>query len=191
MFQSAQRIFVVFFLSVPLVDAALLPNPTNVSLDGNILTWDRVDDSTGYNIYLNFRYFDTVRDSTQYGVTQPGRYWVVAFDDNGNFGQTYGRELAVEYSGSGDNISVTENYYTSIVQTTCLDVGPGESCIANCGSVSTHTNPPKTPRYMSGGGCATSDIVEADAFIGQYTYQCTVPTYSGEVIATAICVNNP
>lgn len=176
-------------LLVPLAKADLLPSPENLAIETGVISWDAVEGATGYNIYYNYRYFDTVKGSTQYNPSQTGLYWVVAFDDNGNFGSQYGEALDVQIEEGADSISVTYNYRTSLVQTTCTDVGPGESCIASCGSTSTHLDPPRYSLYLSGGGCSTSDIVEADVFIGTDTYSCTVPTFSGEVVAQAICIH--
>lgn len=176
-------------LLVPLAKADILPSPENLTYEAGVLSWDAVEEATGYNIYLNYRYFDTVKGSTQYTPGQSGIYWVVAFDDNGNFGRQYGDELNIEVGEGADSVSVTYNYRTSIVQKTCTNVGPGESCIASCSSTRTDLDPPRFTLYLSGGGCATSDIVEADVFIGNQTYSCTVPTFSGEVVAQAICVH--
>ena len=41
--------------------------------------------------------------------------------------------------------------------------------------------------HVTGGACSTSDIVEADALVSRTTYRCTVPIFSGEVTAQAIC----
>ncbi len=189
MIQTIKRLLVVFMLFTPFAQADLLPSPTNLSIEGDVLTWDEVEGATGYNIYLGFGYFDTVKGSTQYKLSQSGSYWVVAFDDAGNYGSQYGNDATVEYAGAGDSVTVNTSFYSSIVQTTCQNVGPGESCVASCTSTSTILEPAKFTRYLSGGGCSTSDIVEADAFIGRFTYQCTVPTFSGEVVAQAICVH--
>ena len=77
-----------------------------------------------------------------------------------------------------------------MVYNTCKDVGPGESCIAHCPSSKDvpWSSGIQYFRYLTGGACSTSDIVEADAFIGPTTYSCTVPTFSGEVVAQAICL---
>lgn len=182
------QILAGLLLLVPLANAETLPSPENLAFDNGVLSWDAVDGATGYNIYFDYRYFDTVKGSTQYEPGQSGSYWVVAFDDDGNFGVTYGDYVDVQVDQGSDNISVTYNYYNAIVQKTCTDVGPGESCIASCTSTETHLDPPEFTMFLSGGGCSTSDIVEADVFISPNTYSCTVPTFSGEVIAQAVCV---
>lgn len=174
-----------------------LPRVTGLSLTGNLLTWDAQEGATGYNIHLNYQYYDTVRGPLQYTVTEPGDYHVISFNDQGDFGVTRNddeigqRHIFVTYTDTNESISYAYNYPTLIVQNTCFDVAPGESCIARCPNeyqpeiaylsrVTTH--------YLSGGACSTSDIVEADAFVGPRTYSCTVPTYSGEVVAQAVCV---
>ncbi len=189
MIKFVRNVLIAFVLSTPFAMADFLPSPENLAIEGNTLVWDGVEGATGYNVYLENRYFDTVKDVERYQLTQPGIYRVVAFDDAGNFGSQHVRGNQVEFAGSGDSVSVTNNFVSSVVQVVCNDVGPGESCTASCASTSTQLSPPRFTSYMSGGACATSDIVEADAFVSQYTYQCTVPTFSGEVIAQAICVH--
>jgi hypothetical protein len=101
---------------------------------------------------------------------------------------------SVEYEGSQTAVSYTFSYPVVLVQKTCNDVGPGESCIAHCPDVydaeyEFYSNS-YSISHLSGGACSTSDIVEADAFIGPRTYSCTVPTFSGEIVAQAVCVLN-
>ena len=189
MINFVRNVLAMFVLSIPFAMADLLPDAENLAIEGDTLVWEGVEGATGYNIYRDYRYFDTVKNKSQYRMTQPGSYWVVAFDDAGNFGSQYGGDRAVDYTGSEDAVSVTYNYSSSVVQVVCDDVGPGESCIASCDSTQTLLSPPVYSSYMSGGACATSDIVEADAFVSNRTYQCTVPTFSGEVVAQAICVH--
>lgn len=185
-----RNVLLMFFIAVPFAVANdLLPDPENVAIEGNTLVWDAVPNATGYNIYLGYSYFDTVKGQTQYTLQQSGSYWVVAFDDAGNYGSQYGGDRQVDYESSSNATSVIARYYASVVQTTCVDVGPGESCIASCDSTATQLDPPRFTRYVSGGACSTSDIVEADAFISDRTYKCTVPTFSGEVVAQAVCVH--
>ena len=179
--------------------AADLPRVTGLTLTGDTLSWDAQDGATGYNIHLDYEYYDTVRGGLQYTVSLPGDYHVISFNDQGDFGVTRNEDeigmqhIFVTYEAEGPNnsISYTYNYATLTVQHTCRDVGPGETCIAACPS-EYQLEAPFGSRvytdYLSGGACSTSDIVEADAFIGPQTYSCTVPTYSGEVVAQAICV---
>jgi len=187
MINFVRNVMLVFVLSTPFAIAEILPSVENISIEGDLLVWDSVEGATGYNIYRNNRYFDTVKGGENYRMTQPGTYWPVAFDGAGNYGSQYSRDNAPEYTGSEDNVSVTYNYSSSVVQVTCLNVGPGESCTASCDSTETLLSPPRYSSFATGGACATSDIVEADAFVSNRTYQCTVPTFSGEVIAQAVC----
>ena len=179
--------------------AADLPRVTGLTLTGDTLSWDAQDGATGYNIHLDYQYYDTVRGALEYTVSLPGDYHVISFNDQGDFGVTRNDDevgepyifVTYEADGSDSSISYTYNYSTLTVQHTCRDVGPGETCIATCPS-EYQLEAPFSSRvytdYLSGGACSTSDIVEADAFIGPQTYSCTVPTYSGEVVAQAICV---
>lgn len=179
------------------VALAELPRVTGLSLEGNQLSWDAQDGATGYNIQLDYDYYDTVRGGTQYTLTEPGKYHVISFNDEGEFGVTRNPDeigqpyIYVEYSGSDsdDTISLDGRYNVLIVTKTCTDVGPGETCIASCpASYETEFGGTNYIEYMSGGACSTSDIVEADAAVSPETYRCTVPTFSGEVTAQAICV---
>lgn len=171
--------------------AEILPDVENVKIEGNQLSWDAQDGATGYNILKDYRYFDTVRDALSYTLTEAGKYRVSAFNDMGEFSDDYG--TTVEFSPEEVDTSITYNagYASVVVLKTCLNVGPGESCIAQCPwqHVQDYGNYTSTNyiAYMSGGACSTSDIVEADAFAGPNSYKCTVPTFSGEVIAQAIC----
>ena len=166
-----------------------LPDVENLQIEGDLLTWDALNEATGYNISLNRRYYDTVRDVTSYRVIESGIYRITPFNDNGEYGSDYG--LSVEYLSDTVDTSVhySFDFSTLIVYKTCTDVGPGESCVARCPtSYTPESFPTIYPRYMSGGACSTSDIVEADAWVGHRSYHCTVPTFSGEVIAQAICI---
>lgn len=181
----------LFSLSIARAD--LLPDVENIQLNGQVLSWAAQDGATGYNILIGYRYYDTVKNGLRYTVTEPGKYTVVAFNDAGDFGSDYTSErLEFDAVTSKESVDYTFLYNVLLVYKTCKDVGPGESCIAYCperyteefSPVSTST---ATIDYMSGGGCSTSDIVEADAFVAHMSYKCTVPTYSGEVVAQAIC----
>lgn len=174
-----------------------LPRVTGLALEGDQLSWDAQEGATGYNIHLNYDYFDTVRGDTSYTVSEPGNYHVISFNDNGEIGVTRNPDeigqpyIFVEYSGSDSDDTVTLNGTSNIliVTKTCTNVGPGESCIARCPSTyETEFGSTRSVAYLSGGACSTSDIVEADAVASPETYRCTVPTFSGEVTAQAICV---
>lgn len=174
-----------------------LPRVTGLTLEGDQLSWDAQDGATGYNIQLNYDYYDTVRGDTRYTVSEPGKYHVISFNDDGEFGVTRNPDeggqpyIHVEYAGSDsdDSISLDGRYNVLIVTKTCKDVGPGETCIASCpSSYEAEYGGTRSVDYLSGGACSTSDIVEADAAVSPETYRCTVPTFSGEVTAQAICV---
>lgn len=172
--------------------ADLLPDVVNIRIEGTTLMWDEQDGATGYNITRDRNYYDTVRDASSYTLNEAGSYTVIAFNDAGDFGSDYLSER-LEYNPTESNASVAYNdqYWALYVYKTCTDVGPGESCVASCPSqYTTQYGNSRYIRYLSGGACSTSDIVEADAFLGPDSYKCTVPTYSGEVVAQAICVMN-
>jgi len=184
--------FIVFFTAISnaFAQTPLLPDVENVRIEGDMLVWDAQDGASGYNVTRNYRYYDTVKNATTYMLTEPGTYRVTPFNDDGYFGSDYG--LTAEYDGSDPDrsVSYSYNFYTLIVYQTCKNVGPGESCIARCPSSYEPDLEYTTtvyPRSITGGACSTSDIVEADAWIGHRSYQCTVPTFSGEVVAQAMC----
>jgi hypothetical protein len=93
------------FVTYTEADTTTLPKVTGLALTGNQLTWDAQDGATGYNIHLDYQYFDTVRGALSYTVTEPGRYHVISFNDNGQFGVTRDPEEGgqpytyVEYNG--------------------------------------------------------------------------------------------
>jgi len=184
-------VFLLFITTVTFAQDPTLADAENVRIEGNTLVWDPVPGATGYNINLRYNYYDTVRDATSFELNEPGGYRVVAFNDSGEYGSDYGTE--VEYAGDETDASIRYSYRypTLIVYKTCVNVGPGESCVATC----PRTYQPEgyySALYVgnvTGGACSTSDIVEADAFIGHRTYKCTVPTFSGEVIAQAACTD--
>lgn len=186
-------VFIFLNLMFSAAHAAILPDVENVRIDGQVLTWDAQEGATGYNIIFEYSYYDTVRGPLSYQLNEPGTYSVIAFNDMDDYGKNHSLER-VEYSADTGTASVDYDlkYRTLLVYKTCQDVGPGESCIALCPSNFTDPLYRNTVRinYMSGGACSTSDIVEADAFISEDAYKCTVPTYSGEVVAQAICVIN-
>lgn len=176
---------------------AELPRVTGLNLEGDLLSWDAQDGATGYNIHLDYDYYDTVRGITEYTVTEQGNYHVISFNDQGEYGVTRNPDeigqpyIFVEYTGSDSDDSITLDPRSSmvIVTKTCTDVAPGETCIARCPqSFETEFGAIRSVEYLSGGACSTSDIVEADAIVSPETYRCTVPTFSGEVTAQAICV---
>ncbi len=169
--------------------ADVLPDVENVRVEGQLLTWDAQDGATGYNIIFEYGYYDTVRDALTYQLNEAGTYSVIAFNDMDDYGKNHSLER-VKYAGESNDASINYDYQyrTLLVYKTCKDVGPGESCIAVCpNSYRTQFNNTVFIDYMSGGACSTSDIIEADAFISADAYKCTVPTYSGEVVAQAIC----
>ncbi|MGQ7848094.1 hypothetical protein ACUNV4_26595 [Granulosicoccus sp. 3-233] len=192
-----RAVIFLFTIAISGVATADLPRVTGLALDDNRLSWDAQEGATGYNIHLDYAYYDTVRGDTQYLVTEPGNYHVISFNDEGEFGVTRNPDeigqpyIFVEYAGSDgdDSVSLDGRYNVLIVTKTCTDVGPGESCIARCPySYETEFGGTRSIDYLSGGACSTSDIVEADAAVSPETYRCTVPTFSGEVTAQAICV---
>jgi|GEM_PF-1108906 len=187
---------ILFLFSFPL-QADSLPRVTGLNLTGDQLSWDAQAGATGYNIHLDYGYFDTIRGGETYTVSQPGRYHVISFNEKGEFGVTRNLDesgqnfdlFSVEFAGGDDSIQYNFSRPILLVYNTCKDVNPGESCIANCPRIYQDENTTKYFRkYMTGGACSTSDIVEADAFAGHDTYSCTVPLYSGEVVAQAICL---
>lgn len=180
-------LFTLVALTCSSVNAAELGSVENVRVEGNQLVWDSLAGATGYNIYYDYDYYDTVKGKEQYTLSDSGVYNVVPFDDAGNFGSQYGDYIDYAADDSAGS-QVTENGYTLTVHKTCTNVGPGESCLAACPNVYEGTYQSHYTKYMSGGACSTSDIVEADAFVSGNTYKCTVPTFSGEVVAQAICV---
>ena len=153
------------------------PSPTDVRIEGSKLVWEPVADAGGYNIYFEFSYLTTVKDRSDFDLQIPGRYQVVAFDQSASlFSIQFGDNTLVTYEG-GDAQSETVGFsFVTVVSATCQNVGPGESCVASCGSTT-----------ATGGACSTSDIVEADAFASTSSYSCTVPTFSGEVTAQVYC----
>lgn len=181
-------LFALIALTCSTVNAAELDGVEGIRTEGNLLLWEPLEGATGYNIYYDYGYYDTVKGKEQYTLSDDGSYNVVAFDDAGNFG-SLNYLSTVDYIGDSDsNTSYTENGYTIIAHKTCTNVGPGESCVAACPTDYEGTYQSYYTKYMSGGACSTSDIVEADAFVSGNTYKCTVPTFSGEVVAQAICV---
>lgn len=155
------------------------PKPSDVRIEGSKLVWEPVPEAGGYNIYWEYSYLTTVKEQTYFDLQLTGKYQVVAFDQSAsNFSTQFGDNIVVEYEG-GVNQSETVSFSAvSVVSTTCQNVGPGESCVASCGNT-----------IATGGACATSDIVEADAFASPSSYACAVPTFSGEVTAQVYCLN--
>jgi len=192
-----KRFLFILLLTVSAhANSASLPVVSGVTLTGDQLSWTPQEGVSGYNVYLDYRYFDTVTDTNTYTVSQPGSYRVVAFNNSGDFSPLNGlddngeRVVGVVFEGAVPE-SIHYDYHLGgqlIVYNTCTDVGPGETCIARCPSSYEHQYGTEYFNYMSGGACSTSDIVEADAFVDQFSYRCTVPTFSGEVVAQAICI---
>jgi len=176
-------IFLLFISSV--VWASNFPSPTNVRMDGDKLLWDPVPGAGGYNIYWNLGYLTTVKNRTDFKMQVDGRYQVVAFDESATqFSSQFADNVDVNYE-VGSTPSTSESLGSTIIKVvsiTCKDVSPGESCSASCLL-------PGDFHIATGGACATSDIVEADAYASTFTYTCTVPTYSGEVTAQVYCLD--
>ncbi len=187
-----RQISVLMLLSIAFLfstaRADLLPDVENVQIDGQLLSWDAQEGATGYNILFNFRYYDTVRDAQSYTLREAGTYRVVAFNDSGDFGSDYPESVEYTPDNADESVSYDYRFPVVLVYKTCKNVGPGESCIAVCPNQHvTQFGFTRSIDFMSGGACSTSDIVEADAFISSRSYKCTVPTFSGEVVAQAIC----
>jgi len=171
------------------------PEPVNVQLNGDVLSWDAPLDYQGlgvpggYNIYFGTiddgfpnDYFTTIKSATELRLTQSGVYSVVAFDVPAcNFSNQNLDEVRITYETGEDQFS-QNGYLMYINAVTCTDVMPGESCIASCSS-------PNKFGIATGGACRTSDIVEADATANLNGYQCAVPTFSGEVTAQVYCLD--
>ena len=119
---------------------------------------------------------------------------VLSFNDNGDFGVTRNPDeigqpyIFMTYAGSADTVSYDRQNSVLLVYNTCKDVVPGGTCIARCPDRHENQYGTVSIQYLSGGACSTSDIVEADTFVGPKTYSCTVPAYSGEVVEQAVCV---
>ena len=67
------------------VSAQSLPQVSGASYDGQQLTWNEVEGATGYNIHLDFDYFTTVGNTTSYTPELSGTYYVVAYNDQGQY----------------------------------------------------------------------------------------------------------
>lgn len=77
---------VAFLWSLPaLVLADQLAVVSGVSFDGQVISWNALDEATGYNIYRDSNYIATVRGSTSYTPETDGLYALTGFDDQGNF----------------------------------------------------------------------------------------------------------
>jgi hypothetical protein len=163
-----------------------------VRIGDDALVWDLQEGATGYNITKGYRYYDTVRGSASYQLTEPGDYRVVAFNDFGEYGSDYGTAAVYDGSDAESSVSYSYNNISLVVYSTCKNVGPGQSCVARCPTsyIPEGYNNPIYPNRMTGGACTTSDIVEADSWMGHRSYKCTVPTFSGEVVAMAMCFRN-
>jgi hypothetical protein len=187
---------ILFAVSLQSLAETLLVDPENVRIEDDTLVWDSVAEAVGYNIYFNGRYFDTVHSGTRYTLRDSGDYWPVAFDNEGNYGTSHlqddegYRYKFVSYVGSTGSTYTRRSVNAVIAVNECENVGPGESCIATCPvqAVAESYYRARYSDYVSGGACTTSDIVEADAFISDKAYKCTVPTFSGLVVAQAVCV---
>ena len=176
----------IAFLFPASLMAANFPAPTDVRIEGSQLLWSAVPDAGGYNIYWQGGYLTTVRGRTGYELTLEGQYQVVAFDESASvFSEQRLPEVTVDYEDGGtltETVSVPGSSPITVVAATCRNVAGGESCVASCSAVG-------RPASATGGACATSDIVEADAVGGVNTYSCTVPTFSGQVSAQVYCLD--
>lgn len=72
------------------IDGLQLEAVTNISFDGELITWDPVPGAVGYNIYTDFVYYiDTVGTLTEYRPESSGTYYIAGFDDNGRLGSWF------------------------------------------------------------------------------------------------------
>ncbi len=63
-----------------------LPAVTGVAYDGSTITWNPVDGATGYNVHIdNFVYLTTLGNVTSYTPEFSAKYFIVGFDDQGNY----------------------------------------------------------------------------------------------------------
>ena len=62
-----------------------LASVSGVTFDGVRITWEPLEDATGYSVYRNREYLFTVGNVTAYVPPLTGEYQVIAFDDDGNF----------------------------------------------------------------------------------------------------------
>lgn len=173
---------------------AALPAVTGLTLEENLFSWDAQEGATGYNIYQSFSYYETVTEGTSFLLTEPGNYTVVSFNDEGEFSvfppPANGDATTFVFYDGTVPASVSFNLYRGnlFVSSTCTDVGPGEFCAARCPQEYEDNNGQLLFLISAtGGACSTSDIVEADAFIQPLSYKCTLPTFSGEVVAQVVC----
>lgn len=68
------------------IDEPQLDAVTNVSFDGELITWDPVPGAIGYNIYNNsFDYVDTVGALTQYQPLFSEIYYISGYNDDGGY----------------------------------------------------------------------------------------------------------
>lgn len=81
---SKQLLLIVCLWPISTLAQALEP-VTGVIFDGEKILWNAMPGATGYNVHLNFQYIDTVRGDTSYVPTESGRFYIAAFDDEGNF----------------------------------------------------------------------------------------------------------
>jgi len=65
------------------IKAQSLPAVTGVAYDGQQITWNAVDGATGYNLHIDSDYFTTVGDVTTYTPELSGKYYVVAYNNQG------------------------------------------------------------------------------------------------------------
>ena len=168
------------------------PNPTDVRVEGDVLTWDAVAGAGGYNVYFDagtspdgadtpLTYIATVKGATELALEVSGTYSVVSFNaDASLFSNQFSPGVRVVYDGGLSFASPVQ-----LLSVTCGNVQAGGDCTAICpgGAAGGFSF------LATGGACATSDVVEADATAGPSSYTCTVPTFSGEVRAQVYCLD--
>ncbi|MBX2882934.1 MAG: hypothetical protein KTR32_23485 [Granulosicoccus sp.] len=175
--------------------AAELPMVQNVKLNGDQLTWDAVDNATGYNIYLGSSYLTTVKGNRVFTVTEVGTYWVVAFDDNGNFSPFMFTEDNSPFFESGvDNrplvneVSGSSGYFSA----RCLDLAAGETCTARCPDfVGDDIGGGFFVGASTGGACNSSGTDFVNSRISPDEYSCTVSSFTARVEAQVVCAVTP
>ena len=168
------------------------PNPANVRVEADVLTWDAVADAGGYNVYFDagtspdgadtpLTYIATVKGATALALEASGTYSVVSFNaDASLFSNQFSPGVRVVYRGGLDFASPVQ-----LLSITCGNVQAGEACTASCPGASTGG----FSFLATGGACATSGTVEADASADPASYTCTVPTFADEVRAQVYCLD--
>jgi len=65
--------------------AVELPPVTGAAYDGRQISWNAQAGAAGYNVYRDFFYHDTVVGVTSYVPELTGRYFIAAFDNDGQY----------------------------------------------------------------------------------------------------------